>query len=252
MSRRALTSIGIALLALALLAPAAGAAQERVVAVTASATLKVPNDSASLGFSVSRERRTRGAALQAVSGGLRSVIAATQAIPGVGPGDVQTGRISVRKTFRGSRPVYRAAEGIGVTLHQPEEAGNLVSAAIAAGASGVSGPNFFVGDEELAFAHALAAAFDKAKAKATALAVQAGGVLGPAIAIEEGSGGEFVPQSQEKAASAPGCVGAGPTTPTSPTTTASKRAARCTGAPPPVKPGTSTVTATVHVVFALQ
>lgn len=247
MSRRALTSIGIALLALALLAPAAGAAQERIVAVTASATLKVPNDSASLGFSVSRERRTRGAALQAVAGGLRGVIAAVQSIPGVGPGDIQTGRISVSKRFHGSRPVYRAAAGIGVTLHQPDQAGSLVSAAIAAGATGVSGPNFFVGDEELAFAKALAAAFDKAKAKATALAVQAGDALGPAIVIEEGSGGEFVPQSQEKAAAAPECVGASPTA-----TTTKRAASRCTGAPPPVKPGTSTVTATVHVVFALQ
>src|SRR3954452_3317163 len=105
-----------AMLALALLAPAAaGAALERTVSVTASATLKVPNDSASLGFSVSKERRTRGAALQAVSSKLAAVIAAVQATPGVGQGDVTTGRITVRKAFRGQRPVYRAGEGIGVT-----------------------------------------------------------------------------------------------------------------------------------------
>jgi len=243
MSRPAWTSLAIALLSLGLLAPSAGAAQERTVAVTASATLKVPNDSASLGFSVSRERRSRGAALQVVSGSLRRVIAAAQAIPGVGDGDIETGRISVSKSFRGAHPVYRASEGIGVTLHQPEEAGSLVSAAIAAGATGVSGPNFFVGDTELAFAKALAAAFDKAKVKATALATQAGAALGPAIAIEEGSGGEFLPDSAAKDAPIAGCG----------TTGVSKRPSpRCTGAPPPVKPGTSTVTATVHVVFGLQ
>ena len=106
MSRRTPVPILIVTLALALLAPAsAGAAIERTVSVTASATLKVPNDSASLGFSVSQERRTRGAALQAVSGKLAAVVATVQATPGVGAGDVTTGRITVRKTFRGPKRV---------------------------------------------------------------------------------------------------------------------------------------------------
>lgn len=247
MSSRSRIPILIALAALALLAPANASAVERTVSVTASATLKVPNDSASLGFSVSRERRSRGAALRAVSSGLRGVIVAVQGIPGVGPGDVTTGRISVRKAFRGERVVYRAGEGIGVTLHQPDNAGELVSAAIGAGASGVSGPSFFVGDSETAFTSALAAAFDKAKVRATALAARAGATLGPALAIDEGSGPELTPEFADKAVPASGCVAAGPTA------SPSKRASpRCSAAPPPVKPGTSTVTATVHVIFALQ
>jgi uncharacterized protein len=237
----------IALLALTLLVPTAASAQERTISVTADATLKVPNDTASLGFSVSKERRTRGAALRAVSSKLRGVIAAAQGIPGVSAGDIATGRISVRKASRGGESVvYRAGEGIGVTLHQPGEAGNLVTAAIAAGATGVSGPTFFVGDTEAAFSDALAAAFGKAKARATTLAAAAGATLGPAITIDEGEGAEFVPgENTAKAAPTSDCgVAASPTT---------KRAGSgCTTAPPPVKPGTSTVTATVHVVFALQ
>jgi uncharacterized protein len=243
MSRRARLAILLALLAL--LAPAAAGAAERSVSVTATATLKVPNDSASLGFSVARERRSRGAALSAVSTGLRGVIAAVQGIPGVAAGDVTTGRISVRKSSRGKRAVYRAAEGIGVTLHQPEKAGELVSAAIGAGATGVSGPNFFVGDTEAAFGNALAAAFAKAKAKATTLATAAGATLGAALEIDEGEGAEFVGANGEKAApTTGGCVSSGPTP--------QQASSRCTTAPPPVKPGTSTVTATVHAVFALQ
>jgi len=226
MSNRIRISIGIALLALALAVPAAAQAQERTVAVSCEATLKVPNDSASAGFSVSRERRSRGAALRAVSSDLGAVIAAVQTIPGVGAGDVTSGRISVAKRSRGQRTVYRASEGIGVTLHKPEEAGNLFAAAIRAGASGVSGPNYFVGDTEAAFAKALAAAFDSARAKAAALAAEAGASLGPVLAIEEGGGGELVPEGSAK---------------TAPVTVQ-----------PPTKPGTSTVTATVHVVFALQ
>jgi uncharacterized protein YggE len=234
-------------LALALLAPAATVlAAERTVAVSASATIKVPNDTAGASFSVSKERRTRGAALRAASAKLRAVIAAVQGIPGVGPGDIETGRISVRKTFRGERSIYRASEGIGVTLHQPDHAGDLVSAAIAAGATGVSGPIFFVGDSELAFAKALAAAFEKAKAKAASLAAAAGATLGEAITIDEGSGGEFVAGAPtSKTESSAGCGRAGPI---------ASRATRsaCSGSPPPVKPGTSTVTATVRVVFELQ
>lgn len=238
------TSFSIALLALMLLVPATAAtAAERTVSVTATATLKAPNDTASLGFSVSKERRSRGAALRAVSGRLRSVIAAVQAIPGVGPGDVKTGRISIRKAFRGKRVVYRAAEGIGVTLHQPERAGDLVTAAIEAGATGVSGPNFFIGDTEIAYGKALAAAFDKARAKAAALATEAGAVLGPAISIQEGGGAEIAPEDSIKASPTAGCVTASPT---------KRTRARCTTAPPPIKPGTSTVTATVGVVFSLQ
>lgn len=256
---RARIAIPIALLALALLVPAAAhAATERTVSVTAEATLKVPNDSASLGFSVSRERRTRGAALRAVSGELHGVIAAVQGTPGVGVGDVTTGRISVRKSLRGERVVYRAAEGIGVSLHQPDKAGELVSAAIAAGATGVSGPSFFVGDTEAAFAGALTAAFDKAKGQAAALATRAGGTLGPALTIDEGEGATITPEFQgtSKAAPAAGCgvtkASSGLVPVKRASTPAQRAAARCTTAPPPTKPGTSTVTARVHVVFALQ
>jgi uncharacterized protein YggE len=242
-----------ALLALALLLPAsAQAVVERTVSVTANATLQVPNDTAGIGLSVSRERRTRGAALRAVSSGLRGVIAAAQAIPGVGDGDVTTGRISVRKSSRGKQVVYRASEGIGVTLHQPDKAGELVSAAIGAGATGVRGPSFFVGDSELAFANALTAAFDKAKLRAAALATRAGGTLGPALTIDEGEGPELTPQFDAAPKSASDCVSSSPASP-GPVPVAVKRTkARCTTAPPPTKPGTSTVTATVHVVFALQ
>jgi uncharacterized protein YggE len=229
-------------LALALILPASAAAVERTVSVTADATLKVPNDSATVGLSASVERRTKGAALREVSKRLRGVIAAVQEIPGVEEGDVKTGRISIRKSFRGERPVYRASEGIGVTLHQPDRAGELIAAAIGAGASGVSGPRFFVGDTEAAYSAALAAAFDKAKAKAATLAARAGAVLGPALSIAEGGQAEILPDSLAKGGQE---ESAGCGTSTGPVK-------RCAAPAPPTKPGTSTVTATVGVVFSLQ
>jgi uncharacterized protein YggE len=234
-------SLAVAATALlvALALPAGAAAAERTVSVTATASLKVPNSAARASFSVSRERPRRGAALQAASKGLKRVIAAVRRVPGVGAEDVHTGRISVHKLRRGSRTAFRAAEGIAVVLHQPANAGKLVAAALTAGASGVSGPSFFVGDAEAAYARALAAAFEKAKARASLLAAEAGASLGAAISIQEGGQAEvFAPQPSEKAA--PVC---GPEP--------GPIAKRCTGTAPPTKPGTSTVTATVGVVFAL-
>jgi hypothetical protein len=224
----------VAVAALVALLPAvAGAATGRTVAVTASATVKVPNDTARIGFGVKRERKTRAAALQATAAGLRKVIAAAKAFPGVGEGDVRTGRIDVRPAKKGEATLYRATEGIQVTLHEPAKAGELIAAGLAAGATGVSGPSFGVGDEEEAFGTALAAAFTKAKERATVLADQAGAKLGQALTIEEGEGAEFVGPRNFEATSKSG-AGSAKAAPT-----------------PPTKPGTSQVKATVHVIFEL-
>lgn len=218
----------LALVGALLLLPAVAAAQERTVSVKGTATQEVPNDTAGLGFQVAKERSSRAAALHIVSVRLQAVIAAVQGIPGVGPGDVTTGRISIRKAIRGKRTLYRASEGISVTLHEPDRAGEMVNAAIAAGATDTSGPRFFAGDPELAYQNTLLAAFDQAKAKASALAARAGATLGPAISIEEGT--EAVPNQPKS------------------------RAPEAISAPvaPPTKPGSSTVTATVRVIFALE
>ncbi len=209
-----------------LLLPASVSAAERTLTVKGSATLRVPNDAAKLGFSVSKERKSRQAALRIVAIRLRAVIAVIQATPGIGPGDVTTGEISVRKARRGKRTVFRASEGVGVVLHQPERAGELVNAAVAAGATGTRGPDFFASNPDLAYNNTLLAAFDQAKAKAAALAARAGATLGPVLNIDEGS--EVVPIE------------------------ANSKGGTQDAPAPPVKPGASTVTATVRVIFALE
>jgi uncharacterized protein YggE len=220
--------IALAMLALALLLPASAVAAERTVTVKGSATQTVPNDAARLGFSVSEERKSRGAALHVVAAKLRAVIAAVQATPGVGPGDVTTGAISVRKVSRDEHILYRASEGVGVILHEPQRSGELVNAAVAAGATGTRGPTFFASNPEAAYNNTLLAAFDQAKSKASTLATRAGAILGPAITIEETT--EAIPVEGR----------------------ASPKGAADTAPAPPAKPGASTVTATVRVVFALE
>jgi uncharacterized protein YggE len=233
-------------IAAALLAPATASALDRTVSVQATVEREVPNDTAEIGLSVSKERHGRGAALRIVAIRLRAVIAAAQAIPGVAPGDVSTGDISVHRVERGKNPVYRAREGITVILHRPEAAGELVSAGIAAGATGTRGPNFFVGDREAAYDAALVEAVKRAKAKAEALATAAGAVLGPVITIAE-SGDVVTPMSAPKSAET--CA---PSAPKGPVRRGPKTSAVCAEPAPPAQPGTSTVTATVNAVFALQ
>ncbi len=228
MIRRALSLLAV--VALALILPASASAVERTVTVKGSATQKVPNDTAKLGFSVSKERKSRGAALHVVAVKLRAVIAVVQATPGIGPGDVTTGQISVRKISRDKHTLFRASEGVGVVLHEPQRSGELVSAAVAAGATGTRGPDFFAGNPEAAYNNTLLAAFDQAKGKAVTLATRAGAILGPAITIEETT--EAVPVEGTAKAKGPQAGAEAPA--------------------PPVKPGASTVTATVRVVFALE
>jgi uncharacterized protein len=218
----------LAVVALALILPASASAVERTVTVKGSATQKVPNDTAKLGFSVSKERKSRGAALHVVAVKLRAVIAVVQTTPGIGPGDVTTGQISVRKISRNKHTLFRASEGVGVVLHEPQRSGELVSAAVAAGATGTRGPDFFAGNPEAAYNNTLLAAFDQAKGKAATLATRAGAILGPTITIEETT--EAVPVEGR----------------------ASPKGASDTAPAPPTKPGASTVTATVRVVFALE
>ena len=153
----------------------------------------MPNDSASLGFSVTKTRGKRSAALRAVAGKLRAVIAAVQESPGVGDGDITTGRISVREVTVDEHTAYRASEGIRVILHQPDAAGELVTKAIAAGATGTRGPTFFVGNSAAAYNSALGAAFDQARERAAVLAARAGATLGQVVSIAED--GEVTPVS---------------------------------------------------------
>jgi uncharacterized protein YggE len=216
------------LLTAALAAPAAASAAERTVSVHATVERLVPNDSAEVHFSVSKERPGRAAALRIVALRAKAVIAAAQGTPGVGAGDVTTGSISVRRVKRGKVPVFRATEGVNVVTHTPESAGDLVAAGVAAGATSTRGPRFFVGDREAAYDAALVEALEKAKTKAGLLAAAAGAMLGPAITIVEGGAVTSV---------------AGPE--------ASEPAAKDVVAPP-VKPGKSTVEATVDATFALQ
>src|SRR4051812_27268868 len=111
----------------ALLVPPAAVAAERTVSVTATVEREVPNDTAEVHFSVSKERPGRVAALRIVGVRVRAVLAAAQAVPGVGPGDVTTGSVSVRRGGEGKRPGFPASGGGAPITHHPPGAGGPVA-----------------------------------------------------------------------------------------------------------------------------
>lgn len=233
----------LALVAAVLLvgAPPVGAREtERTIVVTGTATLTVPNDLARFTFGVTSRRRSASDALSATSVRLRSVIARLQSL-GIAPGDLTTGPIDVTRTRRplrsGSRVTvseFVASGSIRATVRDVQRAGAVATAAVAAGATSVSGPIFSPGDPGQTARVALAAAFADAHDKAQRLADAAGVDLGGPITIQEGTRTQSGASTEDVLGNTePGAKGR-------------------PSVPPPTRPGNSTVTATVTAVFAID
>lgn len=221
-------------LALPAFASAAAADLRRKISVVGQSSTLVANDAARLTLGVRATRPTAKAALQAASRRMQAVIGSARAA-GVAEADIRTDAIGVarlvtrlkggRTRFRG----YRATQSISTVSRDIAATGGLVDRAVAAGATQVSGPEFFVSDKARSYRDGLALAFDDARARAVVLAERAGGTLGPVLSIAEGSSSEPVPS-----ASALGAASAAPAAPATPT-----------------QPGQTSLDVTVSVVFEL-
>lgn len=224
----------------ALVIPAFAEAQtadlRRKISVTGQSSTLVANDAARLTLGVQATRPTPKTALAAASRQMQRVVGSVKA-SGVAASDIRTQNISVsmlvtrlkggRTRLRG----YRANQSIRVVVRDVAGTGALVQRAVGAGATQVSGPNFFVLDKSRLYHEALGLAFDDAKAAAEVLAQRAGARLGPVLSIDERTSDEPEPQV---AADAPSDASPAPAAP-----------------PPPVQAGQTRVDATVDVVFEL-
>src|SRR3954453_16174253 len=200
----------------------------------------VGNDASTVRFTVSKVRDTGREALAITSKRLRGVINRVKHAGGTEDADLSTGRISLPKlTFgdadgnpAGSR--FRATQSATVTVLAVKRTGQVVNAGVAAGATDVGGPEFFVSDSDERYQDALLKAYDEAKAKAAALATRSGHELGEALSITEGGGVVFIEGSSNGAA----FTGASSDT--------------VSGPPAPVRSGKSRVRGRVTVVFELR
>jgi uncharacterized protein YggE len=179
-------------------------------------------DRAAFSFGVTDQAPTASAALARNSDAIAKVIAALKA-HGIAEADIQTQSVSLspRTSDRGDIVGYTASNSVSAQT-TVAKAGETIDAAVAAGATDVSGPAFTTSDEASLYRQALKAAVADAKTKAQALAAAAGVSLGGVTTIDE-SGSAPIPFIDKAA---------GPTA-------------------TPVQPGTEKITANVTVTFAL-
>jgi uncharacterized protein YggE len=170
-------------------------ADERTVTVVGEGVASAVPDTALLHLGVETRGATPGEALDACSRALEEVIAAVRAA-GVEPPRLATGELSVHPDWEAGpqgqqRPAgYRAAARLTARVDAPARAGQVATAAVAAGgeAARVHGLVLVVGDQGGVLAAAREAAWRDARGRAEQYAALAGVALGRVLRIEEVGG----------------------------------------------------------------
>jgi uncharacterized protein len=116
----------------------------------------------------------------------------------VAQADIQTSEVSLspRTNDNGDQIVgYTASNTVTVTVKRLGDAGDIVDAAVGAGANQVYGPNLLASDQDAAYRTALKGAVADARTKAEALAAASSSTLGKITAIVEGGGATPMPMA---------------------------------------------------------
>jgi uncharacterized protein YggE len=160
----------------------------RTITVGGVGKARAMPDTASFSFGVETEGPTAQAALASNAAKMRGVIVALRRV-GVAKADLRTQDVSVSPRYNesGERDGFSATNSLEATVRELAKAGAAVDAAVAAGANQTSGPQFDRTDREALTKQALQDAFANARAKAQALAQQAGAQLGEVQKIDETS-----------------------------------------------------------------
>ena len=193
------------------------------ITVLGTGFTNVTPDRASFAFGTVSQATTASAALAASSQSVTRVIAALKKA-GVTQADIQTADVSLspRMNNNGDEIVgYTASNTVTATIKKIGDAGDVVDAAVAAGANQVSGPNLVASDQDAAYRSALKSAVAQARAKGETLAGAANATLGKITAMVEGGGIVPLPATGARESIAP------------------------------IEPGTQRIEASVSVTFAL-
>jgi uncharacterized protein len=158
----------------------------RSVTVTGTASVQAVPNRAGFSAGVSSDAATAQAALAANATKAARIVQALRSA-GVAKADLQTQDVSVspRWNERGEQDGFTAHSSIQVHVQDVRQAGQLIDAAVAAGANETSGPSFDRGDRDALYRDALKKAFAEARLKAATLAGEAGASLGRVLRIEE-------------------------------------------------------------------
>jgi uncharacterized protein YggE len=204
----------------------AGEAAPGTLVVLGTASVTTKPDTASMSAGVTTQAPTAAGAISANADAMAKVIEALKRA-GVASKDLQTEFVSVEPRYddKGRTIMgYTASNSVSAVVRDLSNVGDVIDAAVAAGANDVSGPSLARDDQDKLYRDALEAAVANAREKATALANAAGVSLGKVRSLNE----------------SPPSVGP---------VMFDALSARETATP--IEPGTAEITASVRVVFAI-
>ena len=195
---------------------------DRSITVSGSGSVSATPNRAAFTFGVATRSKTAAQALAANSAEMGKVIDALKRA-GVAPAEIQTSSVSVSplQSANGESIVgYTASNSVSATIGNLGRAGEIIDAAVAAGANQVDGPNLTVSDQGALYRSALKAAVADARVKAQTLADASGLHVGAVRSVSEQGESTPVPLDTRTAASST-----------------------------PIEAGTQQITASVAVVF---
>lgn len=158
------------------------------ITVTGNGTVNATPDKASFDFGVQVTAATASDAISKDGQQARTIIDALKNA-GIDASDIQTTSVSLwpQTSSDGTQITgYQASNSVNVTAPLGK-AGDLVDAAVGAGANNVDGPNLAVSDQDSSYAQALKLAVTDAQTKAQAIAAAAGLTLGAIVHISDQS-----------------------------------------------------------------
>src|SRR5262249_51077644 len=194
------------------------------ITVTGNGTVDSTPDRGSFDFGVTTNGATAAEALSRNSAEAHSIIDALKKA-GISAVDIQTTQVSLwpQTSSNGLKITgYQASNSVNVSAALARS-GELVDAAVGAGANDVDGPSLDTADKSSLYNRAVDKALSDAKQKAEALASAAGLTLGTALKVHEGGNEVVQPLFAEAARSS---------------------------AAPPIEAGTQKIQASVTVTYS--
>ena len=163
------------------------------VSVSGHGSVNVPPDTASVNIGVDIIKPTLDEAQEQATAQTTAVIEALEEA-GIASEDIQTDFYSVnilRDYSENADPTtitgFEIINQLRVTVRDTEQLGELLDAAVNAGANSIYGVTFYVDDQTAAASEARVEAVEDARTKAEELASAAGMTLGSIVAISEGT-----------------------------------------------------------------
>jgi hypothetical protein len=208
------------------------------ISVQGTGKVTLTPDLATIAVGVTAQGGTAAKAQAGASAAMARIIAAVKGL-GVADADIASQWVSLQPQYdyssSGSTPPrvigFQASQSLSIKVRKIETSGDVIDAAVGAGATEIGGISFSVSDPAGATAQARAAAIADAIARAKALADAAGLSLGAAQSITEVSAPTTIPYPYAVDKAGLGAV--------------------LPGVPTPVQVGTTEVEVDVQVTFAI-